>query len=99
MIDWLPRLVYTILPCLVGAFSVAVFLTTRPISASRAWVLGLLIASLLTLGAARVMGPRARVWTDGSVLVGYGSLYFVPMIALVGAALALRSRAASRGVG
>ena len=99
MIDWPSRLVFTILPCLVGAFAAAVFLTTRRISAGRAWTLGLLIASLLTFGAVTVMEPPARVWRDGFILLSYGGLYFIPVVVLIPAALALRSRRMSRGVG
>jgi hypothetical protein len=99
MVDWPPRLVFTILPCLVGAYAAAVYLTARPISATRAWTLGVLIATLLTFAAVTVMGPWNRVWMDRSVFLWYGSLYFIPTIVLVPTALGLRGRRVSRGVG
>lgn len=98
MSEWPPRLVFTGLPCLVGAYAAALFLTTRPIPAKRAWSLGLLIASLLTVGASIAMRPLFSTAT-ASILESFACLYFIPTIVLVATALALRSRAVGRGVG
>lgn len=104
MNDSVYRLIYTLLPCLVGAFAVAVFLTSRPISAVRAWLLGVVIASALTLGALIVNRPRfGYLQSDVPLYLRlvelFGSLYFIPMIVLVPTALGLRSRGTSRNTG
>lgn len=94
------RLVYTIFPCLVGAYAAAVFLTTRSISAKAAWSLALLVASALTIGALIAMRPRYSPATStASIVESYVALYFIPAIVLVGAAVVLRSRDTARGVG
>jgi len=100
MNDSLARLIYTLLPCLVGAYAVAVFLTTRPISATRSWLLGLLIAFVLTLGASAVIARRFGIPVmERSVLESFASLYFIPAIVLVASALGLRSRGVNRNTG
>jgi len=100
MRDWQLSLVYTILPCLVGAYAAAVFLTARPISASRAWSVGLLIATLLTIGATVAMRPFFGFsYPTSSMVEAYACLYFIPTIVLVAAAVGLKSRGTSRGVG
>jgi hypothetical protein len=95
---WLSQLFYTFLQCLTGAYAAAVFLTTRPISVARAWVLGLVVASLLTLGTA--MTSRIGLARPNVGLIAASSIvYFVPTIVLVATALSLRSRRVSRNVG
>jgi hypothetical protein len=94
------RLIYTLLPCLVGAYAVAVFLTTRPLLAARAWTLGLLIALILTFGVSAVVSPHFGLpLTDRSMLMSYGSLYVIPTIVLVGAAIGLRTHGVARSSG
>ena len=94
------RLVFTILPCLVGAYAAAVFLTTRSISARAAWGLGLLVASVLTVGAYVATKPMFNgVAPAASILESYCCLYFIPTIVLVATAVWLRSRNTSRNVG
>ena len=105
MSDSFYRLIYTVLPCLVGTYAAALFLTTRSISTTRAWVLGLVIASVLTLGATKVATSGFGPVLSGSsglftnFLALYGSLYFIPMIVLIPTARALRARGTSRGLG
>jgi hypothetical protein len=94
------RLIYTFLPCLVGGYAVAVFLTTRPLPAARAWTLGFVIAAVLTLGVSAVLSPHLGLpLTDRSMLMSYASLYFIPTIVLVGAAIGLRSHGVNRNSG
>jgi hypothetical protein len=98
------RLIYTLLPCLVGAYAAALLLTTRSISAARAWMLGLLIAAVLTLGATMVvtMGvpmDRSNFFLYENFLALFGSLDIIPTIILIPTARALRARGANRGVG
>ena len=93
------RLLYTIFPCLVGAYAAAVFLTTRSISARAAWGLGLLVASALTIGAFIALRPMYSPASTASIVESYVARYFIPMIVLVGTAVTLRSRGATRGIG
>jgi hypothetical protein len=107
MNDSVYRLIYTLLPCLVGAFAAAVFLTTRPISAARACVLGFLIAAMLTLGVTTVVGPGSGLALHDRAVRGlyidflglFGSLYFIPAIVLVPTAVVMRARGVGRGIG
>ena len=98
------RLVYTFLPCLVGAFAAAVFLTTKPISATRACLLGFIVASVLTLGVTVTAGPgigylRSERGLYIDFLELFGSLYFIPMIVLLPTTLLLRAQGVGCGTG
>ena len=98
------QLIYTLLPCLVGAYAAALFLTTRSISSARSWMLGLFIASMLTIGATMVVMTGVRMERSNlglyeRFLALFGSLYFIPMIVLIPTARALRAWRMSRGVG
>jgi hypothetical protein len=93
-------LVNTILPCLTAAYAAAVFVTTRSISTARAWLLGIVIASLLAIGASIVVGSAVGLpATTESILESSASLYFIPTIVLVATATTLRSRRVNRNVG
>jgi hypothetical protein len=92
--------VYTVLPCLTAAFAAALFLTPRSIRPATAWLLAMLIAGLLTLGASAVI-QRAAGGTIpvASLVKAYATLYFLPTIVLTSVALSLRDRLGSRTAG
>ena len=100
MNDSLFLAVYTVLPCLTGAFAVAVFLTSRSIRPGTTWLLAVLIAGLLTLGAGTVIQRAAGGNIPVASLVkAYTTLYFLPTIVLTSVALSLRDRLGSRAAG
>ena len=93
-------LLYTILPCVVAGYGVAVFLAPRLMPVALAWIVALALAALFTLTAIVVMRRASGgVVPFTSMLKAYASLYGVPLIALTAIALRLRTHFKARPVG
>lgn len=100
MSDSLFFVVYTLLPCLTGAFAAALFLTSRSIQPGIAWLLAVLIAGLLALGVSTVVQQVAGgAIPVVSLIKAYATLYFLPTVVLTSVALSLRGRVRSRITG
>lgn len=100
MSDSLFLVVYTLLPCLTGAFAAALFLTSRSIRPGIAWLLAVLIAGLLALGVSTVVQQVAGGTIPVvSLIKAYATLYFLPTVLLTSVALSLRGRVRSRITG
>jgi hypothetical protein len=92
-VNWLVTIVYTILPCLVGVFAAALYLTRRSIPHRTAWQLAILIAVVLVAGATVTMRDASRGQVAVSTfLKAYTSLYLLPSIILTAVALGMRER-------
>jgi hypothetical protein len=97
---WALTVAYLLIPSLIGAFAIALFLTRRQLSPSTTWPVGLTLTALLVAGISWTLRRELGGNTPAaSLLSAFATLYFIPFVVLTGAASGIRSRVASRGLG
>ena len=97
---WRFHLAYFVVPALIGAAAIAVFLTRRSLASSAIWLIGLPLVALLVAGVSWTLyaGFQGQVAIE-DLLKAFATLYCSLFVVLISAAFACRRRIQSRAVG
>jgi len=97
---WLLQTAFWLVPCLTGAFAIALFLARRPVAAPATWLGGLLVIAFLVAAAVAGVYVAARgVVPASSLIKAFALQYYIPFVVLTGAAFRFRARVRSRHLG
>jgi len=97
---WILPIAYLLVPGLIGAFAIGLFLTRRPITSTTLWLVGVFVVGVLVAGISWAIYRQMHGGVQAATLLeAFATLYYIPFIVLTGATLAIRTRLQSRGVG